>query len=244
MSDGRGVDFGTGPFFQTPLDKMLELPHVKLKIEALLKRDAVIISPRRADNLQAHQLIDRLLIPGNNLLVGQVLYPIPQGSIAQILEQNQALIFPVAVKLRNIHSNSLKEAVQVQERKLFRPIFENGQLFARKRQRAAGRNLHDNQRRGCISPTQMTAIVAAAGSVASERHQRRQRRLGAEDRFDFSPDQFLKGIDHDVPNSVRRLGVKADGTAGKLNFSRTAEANGNFSGFQNNRNLAAAIRKL
>ncbi len=52
------------PFLQAVFDKVLELPHVEAKVEALLEGDAGVVSPAaRPLDLDAGELDDRLLVP-------------------------------------------------------------------------------------------------------------------------------------------------------------------------------------
>ena len=109
------------------------------------------------------------------------------------------MIFPMAVKLRDMNSDPAEKAVQVQERKFLRAFLEYGELLAGKGQRAAGRQVHDNG--GCrrTETAQMSAIVPAAGSVTRKRSQRSQCRARAKDKADFFADQLLKRINHNSP---------------------------------------------
>src|ERR1051325_3925037 len=103
----------------------------------------------------------------------------------------------MAVKLRDMDSDPAEKAMQVQERKFFRYFFENRQLLAGKRQRAAGGELHNNRARRRARTAQLSAIIAPAGSVASKGRERRQCRPRAKDKTDFFADQLLEGINHD-----------------------------------------------
>ena len=54
------------PLLQTVFEKMFELPHVKPKIEALLKGETRVITLLGTADLQHQQLVYRLSVPSEN----------------------------------------------------------------------------------------------------------------------------------------------------------------------------------
>ena len=76
---------------------MLELPHVKARIEALLKGDAVFVPFGAPHDLDQEELIDSLLVPGQDLCWWKALDPLPQGVVAQILQDQNSFLNPMAV---------------------------------------------------------------------------------------------------------------------------------------------------
>src|SRR5919109_5375743 len=92
LTDSCGIDSCSGPLLQTVLDKMLELPHVELKVKALLEGDAGIVAVLDAANLKLQQFVDGLLIPSDDLGIRQALDAVPQRGIAQVFEQENAFI--------------------------------------------------------------------------------------------------------------------------------------------------------
>src|SRR4030095_2989750 len=57
LRDFRGADAGAGPLLQTVFDEMFELPHVKFKIEALVKGDAGLVAFFAAADLQVSKVL-------------------------------------------------------------------------------------------------------------------------------------------------------------------------------------------
>ena len=96
----------------------------------------------------------------------------------------------------------------------------------------------------------MGAVVAPAGSVAGQRSQRAQGCAGAKCRGILGEDAFSDRVGQFSP-AVERSGSRMlnaslsarawPATAGALDFSRAAEADGDLAGFDDDGNLASAF---
>src|ERR1043166_408683 len=85
FSQSGDLESGHGsvrPFLQPVLQKMIELPHVKAKVEALLKRKAGVVPLAAAADLQEQELVDCLSVPSEDFVFWQALDFVPQGYIA------------------------------------------------------------------------------------------------------------------------------------------------------------------
>src|SRR5262245_4172945 len=96
-----GADTRPGPLFQAVFDKMLELPHIKVEVEALMKRDAGFIASFGAEHLQFQKLIDGLAIPVGDVGIVEPLDAVPKSRIAKVFEKQYAFAFPTAVQHRH-----------------------------------------------------------------------------------------------------------------------------------------------
>src|SRR5574341_1991796 len=124
---------------------MIEFPHIEPGIESLLKGDTVHVAFSDAAQLQIQQLVDGLLVPSDDFGLWQTLHAVPKRGVAEIFEKQEAIAFPLAVKLRHFGVYLFEKAVHVDEWQFARPLFEDRQLFAGKGQRATLGQFHYNE---------------------------------------------------------------------------------------------------